>query len=253
MKYSSFKVVCLIFLACITAFSAFGDEKTVNLESRILESFDGDSDYDWRLEASKFASKTENDTFPKITTVDAWPLAIFGSNREGKTLKSLGIWGRFDRRGYNWIDVYPVAKGAGDGAEPAEIPMPGRVKDIDIWVWSPNFSYYIEAYIRDYLGVVHILYMGNLGFEGWRNLLTPIPNNIPQSKRNLPRLESLSFVKFRIWTQPTERVDNFYIYLDQFKILTDTFESLFDGDELANPQRVEEIWNNGSSSNNSTN
>ena len=69
-----------------------------------------------------------------------------------------------------------------------------------------------------------------------------IPTSIAQSKRIQPRLASLSFVKFRIWTTPLERVDNFYIYLNHFKILTDTFESLFDGDELADPDRVQELW-----------
>jgi hypothetical protein len=39
-----------------------------------------------------------------------------------------------------------------------------------------------------------------------------------------------------------ERVDNFYVYLDQFKVLTDTFESFYDGDELADPDRVQELW-----------
>lgn len=243
MKYSGFKVVCLLFLACIATFSAFGDEITQNMESRIIESFDGDSNYDWRLTASKFATKTDSETFPKLAMADVWPLAIHGSNREGKTLKSLGIWGRFDRRGFNWIDIYPVTKGAGDDAEPAEIPLPGRVKSLDVWVWSGNFDYYMEAYIRDYLGVIHIVYLGNLGFEGWKNLYSPIPNNVPQAKRHLPKLERIRFVKFRIWTQPTERVDDFFFYVDQFKILTDTFESLFDGDELANPERLQEIWN----------
>ena len=58
----------------------------------------------------------------------------------------------------------------------------------------------------------------------------------------LPRLQSLTLVKFRVWTQPTERVDNFYIYFKQLKVLTDVFESYYDGDELADPQRVQELW-----------
>jgi hypothetical protein len=39
-----------------------------------------------------------------------------------------------------------------------------------------------------------------------------------------------------------ERVDNFYIYFNQFKILTDTFETYFDGNDLADPARVQELW-----------
>ncbi len=244
MKYSGFKAVCLLFLAFTAIFSAFGDEITQNLESRIVESFDDDSEYEWRLSASKFATQSDEGNFPRSASVAAWPTAIFGSNpaNENGTLKSLGVWGRFDRRGFNWIDVYPVAKDAGDDARASEIPMPGRVKQMDIWVWSGNFDYYVEAYIRDYLGIVHVLNMGTLAFEGWHNLLVAIPGVIPQGKRQLPKLESLKFVKFRIWTLPTERVDNFYFYFDQFKVLTDTFESLYDGDNLVNPDRMQEIW-----------
>jgi hypothetical protein len=62
----------------------------------------------------------------------------------------------------------------------------------------------------------------------------------------LPRLAALTFVKFRVWTQPAEPVDNFYIYFDEFKVTTDVFESIYDGDELSNPERVQELWNAGS-------
>jgi hypothetical protein len=243
MKHGSFRVVCVFFLAAFLAFSAFGDENTVVLESIVLESFDGDSDYEWRIDASKFATRTDEDTFPKLVYATAWPDAVFGANREGRELKSLGIWAKFDRQGYNWIDIYPVAKDAGEDAEAAEIPIPGRVQIMDLWVWGSNFNYYLEAFLRDYQGVVHTIYVGSLAFEGWRNMRVPIPNNIPQSRRVLPKLESLSFVKFRLWTTPTERVDNFYIYFDQFKILTDTFESLFDGDRLTDPEFIQQTWN----------
>jgi hypothetical protein len=111
-----------------------------------------------------------------------------------------------------------------------------------MWVWGSNLRYYIEAYFRDYQGVVYSLRLGDLGYQGWRNLRVRIPTNIPQSKRVLPRHAGLTFVKFRIWTTPSERVDNFYVYFNQMKILTDTFESLFDGDELADPERIQEFW-----------
>jgi hypothetical protein len=123
-----------------------------------------------------------------------------------------------------------------------EIPLPGRVSYLDMWVWGSNLDYYIEAYIRDFQGVVHNIRMGNIGYTGWKNLRGRIPNNIAQAKRVLPRRAGLTFVKFRIWTQPTEPVNDFYIYIDQFKILTDMFESLYDGDELADPERVQELW-----------
>jgi hypothetical protein len=255
MKHGSFKTVCLIIWACIAVLSAYGDELTVDLESFVLEPFNGDTNHEWVVggktrtheftwdnTASKFASKVDGVTYPKMaqTYVDAYPIALFGYNREGKTIKSFGIHGKFDRRGYNWIDLYPVQS---DGS-PFEIPMPGRTRYMDLWVWGSNLNFYIEVYVRDYKGVVHNIRMGDIAYTGWKNLRVNIPNNIPQSKRIQPSLATLTFVKFRVWTRPTENVGDFYVYFKQFKIVTDTFESLFDGDELADPDLVPQLWAN---------
>jgi len=243
MKHISFKITCLLFWACIAVFSSFGDEVTYDYETKVLETFNGDSDYAWKALASKFTTKTDDVTYPRLTYVEAWPIAAFGNNRgdDAKELKSLGINGRFNRRGYNWIDIYPV--GAEDDDEnPAEIPIPGRVRSIDLWVWGSNLNYYIEIFVRDYQGVVHTLNMGNIAHTGWKNMRVNVPGTIPQSKRILPAYAGLTLVKFRIWTQPAERVDNFYIYFKQLKVLTDVFEALFDGNDLADPKHVEKIW-----------
>jgi len=111
-----------------------------------------------------------------------------------------------------------------------------------MWIWGSNMNFTMEAFVRDLNGVVHSLNMGSLAFQGWRNVSVNVPSNIPQSRRVLPTLASLHFVKFRIWTTPQERVDNFYVYFNQFKILTDLFDPLFDGDDLADPVRVREFW-----------
>ena len=262
MKHGSFKavrlVVFMLIMLSLTVFSVFGDEYTVDYLSIVMEDFTGETshqwthggkiytyDFDWALDASKFASRVANESYPKLTTVEAWPMALYGTNKAGMNLKSLGVWGKFDRRGYNWIDVYPIIPGTGaegEDPEPFEIPIPGRLQYLDIWVWGSNLNFYLEAYVRDYQGVVHCINMGDLAYTGWKNLRARIPNNIQQSKRVLPRFAGLSFVKFRIWTTPVERVDNFYVYFNQMKILTDTFESLYDGDDLADPDNVRDIW-----------
>ena len=245
MKHGSFKIICLIIWACITVFSSYGDEITNNFETVILETFNGTSDYEWTTEASKFITRTDSVTYPMLTYVDAWPMAGFGNNRgeNSQELKSLGIHGGFDRQGYNWVDIYPIKAGGNDN-EPVEIPIPGRVRSMDMWVWGANLRFYIEIFLRDYLGVVHTLKMGDISYAGWRNLRINIPTNIPQAKRILPAYTGLTFVKFRIWTQPVEKVDNFYIYFKQLKVLTDTYEALFDGNDLADPQNVEKLWSN---------
>jgi hypothetical protein len=243
MKHGSFKVVCLIIWACIAVFSSYGDELSADLQSAVLESFNGDSEYTWSAEASKFTTKSDNGSYPLLNYVDAWPIAAFGTNRgeNAKDIKSFGIHGRFDRRGYNWIDIYPVASGDADG-KPFEIPIPGRVRNIDMWVWGSNLNYYIEIFLRDYQGIVHVLRLADISFTGWRNLRVNVPATIPQSKRILPHYAGLKFVKFRIWTQPTERVGDFYIYFKQLRVLTDVFESMFDGNDLTDPEFVERIW-----------
>lgn len=247
MKHGSFKAIraalCL-FLALAPVLSGFGDEVTAQLESIILDNFNGDSDYTWKLEASKFATKTDDVSFPQMAYVNAWPIAVYGYNRDGsKDIKSLGIHGRFDRRGYNWIDLYPTKGGDGDDADdPVEIPIKGRVRTLDMWIWGANYDFYVEVYLRDLGGVVHNIKLGNIGHTGWKNFRVNIPGSITQSKRTLPRRAGLTFVKFRIWTQPTERVGDFYVYFKQLKALTDIFESLFDGNELADPDFVQELW-----------
>ena len=245
MKQGSLKIICLIIWACITVFSVYGEEKPISYETRILESFNGDSEYTWKVEASKFTTKTDDESFPMLTYVEAWPMAAFGSNRgnDSQDLKSLGLRGRFDRQGYNWIDIYPVLANDSDG-NPAEIRVPGRVRSIDLWVWGSNLKYYLEVFLRDYQGVVHTLRLGDIAYTGWKNLRVNVPGNIPQSKRILPAYAGLTFVKIRLWTQPVEKVDNFFVYFKQLRVLTDTFENLFDGNDLADPQNVEQLWAN---------
>jgi hypothetical protein len=252
MKHGSFTALRLVAACLLLAFapvlSSYGDEVTSQLESVVLESFNGDSGVEWKLDASKFATKDDNDHYPKMAFVETWPVALFGYNRDGsKEVKSLGIHGRFDRRGYNWIDVYPSKGGNGDDKdEPIELTLKGRIHHIDMWVWGSNLDYYIEAYFRDYSGVVHNISLGNIGYTGWKNIRANIPTNIPQQKRVLPRYAGLKFVKFRIWTQPTEKIGDFYVYFNQFKVLTDTFESPYDGNQLADPDFVQEMWASGS-------
>ena len=259
MKYGSIKAVCFVVLACMFVMPAFSDGQTVDLTSIIVESFNGDATHEWNdgrhprtyvfswaLDASKFATKeTDNDgnelVFPQSTYVKAWPVAVYGFQRDD--LRSFGIRGRFDRQGYNWIDVYPVT-GDGDDAQPFEIPLPGRVQYFDLWVWSANMDLYIEGYIRDYQGIVHTIQFGDLSYTGWKNLRAYIPNSVRQEKRAMPSHAGIRFVKFRIWTKPNMKVSDFYVYFKQLKALTDVFESLYDGNELADPQRVQELWVN---------
>jgi hypothetical protein len=245
----------LLITAALATLSGFGllfaDETTVNLESRVIQDFSKPEAQNWFVLGSKFSTGD----FPHIGYIKGGPTAILGDKNAAGDSRSLGVAMLFDRKEYNWVDVVPGTKD-----KPIELSMPGRVKMIDMWVWSGNFNYYLEAFVRDYRGVVYTIPMGDLNFVGWRNLRINLPDNIPQSKKYLPRREGLTLVKFRIWTRPTEvvvvpgmedqkdidKAVKFYFY--NIKVLTDTFESLFDGDALTDPQVYQDALGSGSGS-----
>jgi hypothetical protein len=265
MKQGSLKFICLIIWACITVLSVHGQYRAENLNNWVLETFNGNGDsiYKWKTEASRFISR-EDKPYPLTNYIDAYPSQAFRAGKVEGAPRSFGINGRFDRRGYNWVDIYPVL--ADDSDEmPIGIPIPGRMKRIDMWVWGSNLRYYMEIYFRDYQGVIHILNFGSIYFRGWQNMSINIPTNLNQTVwtesepikrareigkdlsdnpqiRDEPTYPSLHFVKFRLWTQPVERVDNFYVYFKQLKILTDINEALFDGSDLADPLNVIKLW-----------
>ena len=215
------------------------DDVTVNLESMVIESFDDPDARMWVVQGSKFITQD----YPQIAYAPYWPDALFGTGNDSPDLRSFGVRAAFDRKGYNYLEIIPAVEGE-DGPVPQSIDLPGRVQTIDLWVWGSDHNYYLEAHIRDHRGINHVLNMGGLQYSGWRNLRTSIPNYVPQSVQTVPRYRGLELTKLVLWTQPQASVDGFYVYLDQLKVLTDTFESRFDGDILAEPDVIEDIWSN---------
>jgi hypothetical protein len=237
-------LVLLLLLAVGAA--TFGDEITVNVVSKVLQSFDPDEKgkadaRQWAVIPSKFGFDTTGKSYWQSRLVDAWPVALYGKNKDKVPLQVLGITGKFSRKGYNYVEIIP---GTGEGANFKQVPIdiPGRVEALDLWVWGANYAYYLEAHVRDFQGIDHVLPFGQLQYAGWKNLRSKVPGSIPQSWRYLPRLKNLELTKLVLWTQPNEKVDEFYIYLDQLKVTTDLFETSFDGDELADADTLRQIW-----------
>ncbi len=239
MRKGSILIICLVVFFLLVLPSVMADSATENLESRILESFDPESrTTEWLVVGSKFITEG----FPKQTYTEAWPEAIFGSNQDGKDLQVLGINAKWDRKGYNNIEIIPIKEDSDGNTVPNPLSIPGRVKKLDLWVWCSDFDYYLEVHVRDTNGVVHVLNMGGLAKIGWNNFYTDIPGYIAQTGKYVPYLKSLELVKIVIWTKPTENVSNYFVYFDQIKILTDTFITRFDGDGLAGKESAAEIW-----------
>jgi hypothetical protein len=277
MRRGGLLFVCLILLLTfLLASPVLAQEKTVNLTSHVIESFDNPENpeeaewasSEWLINASKFATEVTDEDgnvvreLPESTYVESWPEALFGRNAEGRELRVFGIHGRFDRQGYNYIELIPailedgelvprhpdITTDAGDFIPGNEITLPGETRRLDLWVWGSNYDYYLDVHLRDYRGVVHALRLGDIDYTGWRNLSVNIPTYIPQTGGYITGggfLKELKLVKLVLWTRPHERVNDFYVYFDHIKSLSDMFVTRFDGDILAEKDRIQEIWNSG--------
>jgi hypothetical protein len=269
MRRGGLRALCLFAVLMVMASLGFADDRTVSLESKVIQTFDTPEEQQWFVIGSKFSTLG----YPKISFIpNTWPMSLFGSNPTDPDKKSvLGVALMFDRKEYNWVDILPGTKSTDSNGKTSydvkEINLPGRVSSFDLWVWGSGFRYYAEVYVRDYRGIVHPINLGMISHEGWKNIRVSIPTSIPQSKQTLPKAEGLKLVKFRIWTTPTEAVavignENtldiqttsdktkepdisraIFVYLDQIKILTDMYETNYDGDALANPDNVRKNWN----------
>ncbi len=234
----------LILIFSFSALLCVADEVTQNITSVVLEDFDQPDRVSWIVRGSKFSTKD----YPQQNLVRAWPDALHGRNKENKDYYVLGVHGKFDRSAYNYVELVPAKKGSDGKLEPTTIMFQGRAQSIDMWVWGAGFNYYMEAHLRDFQGVDHVLSLGELNFVGWKNLSAIIPGNIPQARRTIPKFQGLELTSLVIWTRPSEKVDDFYFFVDQIKIVTDIFETRFDGDNLADIDSLNELWSAGAKS-----
>jgi hypothetical protein len=217
-------------------------EDTQIITSKTIQTFDDPAtNTNWIVQGSKYATQG----FPQATLVKAWPESLYGKNKQGQNLLSLGIHGRFDRKSYNSIEWIPAKKDDAGKMQPAALPLPGKVHSVDLWVWGSNYNFTMDVYIRDYQGIDHVLHMGSLQFAGWKNLVASVPGSIPQSRKYIPSYAGIELTKIVIWTSPEEKVDDFYVFIDEINEVTDMYVQRFDGEDLADPATINNLWQQG--------
>jgi len=232
MKHGSliFAGVVAVFLCTLSPLSS--QEADVNYQTYMVDTFDNtEGEWSWHAVGSKFVTTG----FPVLKHFDGMPHAVKVMNTDAENPKFLGVEVKFNRRGDNWMDIVPSKQGD-KGLEPYEIPFKGNIARLDMWVWGAGYYYDLEILVRDCYGRVHALSVGTLNFKGWKNMSVNVPRSIPQSSAYLSAGKELKFVAFRVRTRPTEHVEDFYIFMDQFKALTDMHKDSYDGYELANVQ-----------------
>ena len=122
------------------------------------------------------------------------------------------------------------------------LQLPGRAKAISLWVHGRGYPYTLELWIKDFRGDVHILEKQSVNFVGWRPMSFSIPENIPQTTDTYPVTRTTKLVKLVIREvtnvsgeqsrTSTRNMSDIYMFFDQIKVLTDTYEVFFDGQDM---------------------
>jgi len=183
---------------------------------------------------------------PNDMNVEEWSLTDKGKKKE----KCLGVAFQFKYPGKNevhilappqvdWRDKTPkftYNPSTGKDEQERGIELPGKSKGISIWVHGRGHPYTLEAWVKDYRGATHIIKFGSINFVGWRPMNADIPVFIPQEFQSFPQTRVTKITRFVIRAVPNapreELMETTYFFFDQLKVLTDTYEVNFDGNEL---------------------
>ena len=122
------------------------------------------------------------------------------------------------------------------------LQLPGRIKAISMWVHGRGFPYTLELWIKDFKGDIHILRKQPVNFVGWQPLIFDVPIFIPQTADTYPITRAVKLVRIVLREtthisgerarSATSNTTSAYIFFDQIKVLSDTYEVYFDGQEL---------------------
>ncbi len=110
------------------------------------------------------------------------------------------------------------------------LAVEGTTKTISMWVCGRNQDHEIYALVQDYFGRNYELYMGSLGFSGWKKLTCVVPpspdgeHGIVQSSAYYGDKPGLKILGFRVDCNPVQARGTYYMYLDDLRVVTDLYD-----------------------------
>ncbi len=140
--------------------------------------------------------------------------------KEDQDTQVLGVKVEFFKRGVNSFYI----------TSQRPIPIMGTAKTVSLWVCGRNQSHDMYVLVQDYFGHNFELYMGNLGFTGWKKLTAVVPpspdgeHGIVQKSPYYGDRPGLRVVGFRVDCNPMQARGTFYMYLDDMRSVTDLYD-----------------------------
>ena len=141
-------------------------------------------------------------------------------NQQIEDTKVLGVKVEFFRRGVN--SFYITAQ--------RPIAIEGVTKTVSVWVCGRNQGHDMYLLVEDYFGRNYELYMGNLGFSGWKKLTCVVPPS-PDSEHGIVQRSpyygnkpGLRIIGFRVDCNPMLARGTYYMYLDDLRCVTDLYD-----------------------------
>lgn len=132
----------------------------------------------------------------------------------------LGVKVEFFRRGVNSFYI--------NAQRP--IAIEGVTKTVSVWVCGRNQGHDMFLLVEDYFGRNYELYMGNLGFSGWKKLTCVVPPS-PDSEHGIVQRSAyygnkpgLRIIGFRVDCNPMLARGTYYMYLDDLRCVTDLYD-----------------------------
>lgn len=176
----------------------------------------------FELEGSWYASISPDNGVISSRLFDGSPAGKepLSGEEEVPDSKVLGIKVEFFHRGLNSFYIR--------SARP--IPIEGVTKTISLWVAGRNMDHELYVLVQDYYGHNFELYVGTLGFSGWKKMQVAVPPTpdgehgiIQQSAYDGVR-PGLRIVGFRVDCNPVLARGTYYLYMDDMRAVTDLYD-----------------------------
>lgn len=134
--------------------------------------------------------------------------------------KVFGVKVEFYKRGINSIHIMAQRP----------IAVEGIAKTISVWICGRNQDHSLYVLVQDMFGRKYQIYMGDLGFTGWKKLTAVVPpsldgeTGIVQNSPFYINRPGMRILGFRVDCNPMLARGTYYMYLDDMRSVTDLYD-----------------------------